>query len=460
LALALAGGCKKAEPPPERGPAAVTVAKPLVREVTDWDVYPGRLAAAQSVAIRARVGGFVVEAPFHEGAVVKKGDLLFVIDERPYKVALDQATADLAQAQANARAAEDELRRIEPLRGTRAVAETEFVSARRAAEQARGAVQSAQAKVDAAKLDLEWCRVTAPITGKVSRIEVTPGNLITGGSAQGTLLTSITSVDPMYCYVNIDENAVRNYQRIYREQGRPSVREAGITCQLRIGADGPFDIEGKLDFVDNQVDPATGTLRCRGSFRNESGLLLPNFYAEMRIPGRGPYQALLVPEEAIGTTQAQRYVLTVGPDSKAQYRVVTVGEVREGLRAVEGIGPDDRVIVKGITALRPGAPVKADEVPVETLASRGLAATTGPTTRGTSTTAPAIGADGRGSPVAAPGVFGPANTKSGPAGAADPGRGTPAGTGGAGGGAGTGQQGGGVSPGGATGQGSPGGAGR
>lgn len=366
LAAAAGWGCRQQTasiPPPP--PPLVSVARPVEREVTDYDVYTGRLAAPESVNVHARVSGYIEQAPFTEGAIIKQGDLLFVIDERPFRAELNRARAELAHARAQQQFARDDLRRLERLLGEQAAAELEILQARRAAEQADAAVAAAEADVESARLNVGWCRVTAPIAGRVGRKLVTPGNLINGGQGQPTLLTTIESVDPMYCYVDVDERSVRKYQEIVRSGARPSAREVPLPVQLALVDEHDFHHHGYINFIDNKLDPSTGTIRVRGVFPNPTGVLLPGFFARVRIPGRGPYKATLIPEEAIGASLAQQYVLVVDSQQTVKLRPVTTGEVFFGLRSVEGVGPDDRVIVKGLAQARPGTKVRPQEVSIE-----------------------------------------------------------------------------------------------
>lgn len=392
----------------------VSVTRPIVRQVTDYDVYSGRLEATQIVDVRSRVSGFLDKVTYNDGAIVQQDDLLFVIDVRPYQAELNRAEAEVARAEAQRRLAASEFERISSLRGT-AASETEFFNARQAMESAEAAVAAGRAAVESARLNVEWCQVKAPISGRAGRRLVTPGNLITGGAGQATLLTTITSVDPIYCYVEVDERSVRRYQRLNREEGRPSAREGKVAVQLALSDEDEFRHEGHIDFVDNRIDPATGTIIVRGVFPNPTGELLPGFFARLRLPGRGPYEAVLVPEEAIATNLAQQYVLVVGPDDVVQLRPVTPGNVFNGLRAVEGIASDARVIVKGLTQAQPGVKVQPQEVPIQTAGeSPGVAPAAQPQGQG-----PSRSANG---PAGQPGVSG-----------SGPGVGTGAATGNAGG---------------------------
>jgi len=379
--LSIAGGCGRAKSKPPPAPL-VTVSRPVQRIVTDWDEYPGRLAAVDMVDLRARVSGFLVEAPFTEGAIVRKGDGLFVLDAAPYQADLDKAQANLAQAEAQQRYASAEYARLQPLEKTGAVAENQFLNARQAFESGNAAVAAAKAALETAKLNVQWCRVVAPINGRAGRKLVTPGNLITGGTAAGTLLTTIASLDPIYCYADVDERNVLRYQRLVREQLRPSARAGTLPAQLAIGNQDGFEFMGHIDFVNNQIDPSTGTISIRGVFPNPDHRLLPGFYARLRILGRGPHKALLVPAGAVGSTLAQQYVLVVNAENVVQYRPVTLGPRFDDLREVDGVGPDERVVVEGLMNAKPGTKVRVRQV--APAATRPSAQPTSPRGRGPS----------------------------------------------------------------------------
>jgi multidrug efflux system membrane fusion protein len=373
LALASAAGCDRqsgAAGPPAMPPPAVTVAFPIEREVTDFDEYTGRLEAAETVEVRARVSGFLDSAPFQEGSIVKAGALLFVIDPRPFQAEVDRATADVTRAQAQLQRATDELQRLERIRGG-AANEKEILDARYNKAAADASLASSNAALESSRLNLEFTRVTAPITGRISRKLVTPGNLISGGGVAGaggqsTLLTTITSLDPIYFYFDADERAVLKYQRLKREKLGAGGRggEGKIPALLALADEDDFRHEGVIDFVDNRLQPETGTLRLRASFGNADGYFTPGMFGRLRLPGGAPYRAVLVADEAVGSDQAQRFVLVVGADDTVQYRPVTAGASFGGLRVVQGVRPDERVIVNGLMKARPGTKVNAQPGPM------------------------------------------------------------------------------------------------
>ena len=360
-------GCKSKEqaaaPQGAPPPAPVTVAHPVEKEVTEWDTYTGHLEAPQSANVAARVSGLITEAPFEEGAIVKKGDLLFVIDDRPYKADLDAKLADQEKVEAQLLIARLNYNRIAPLLN-RASTQQEVDEAKATVAQDEAAVASAKAAVETARLNLEWCRVLSPIDGRVSNKLVTVGNLVNGGAGQVTLLTTVQSVSPMYCYVDIDENSVLKYQKLTAEGQLAS--KGKVPCYLELADETKFPHEGYIDFVDNHIDPTTGTQRVRGVLENKSGMFIPGLFARMRVPGSGKYKALLVPDTAIGNDQDQRSVLVVDKDNKVEPRRVMVGALFGELRAiVSGLQPDDRVIINGQMHARPGAVVAPTEAPIK-----------------------------------------------------------------------------------------------
>lgn len=362
LLMAIGGGCEKPAPPPAPPPPPVTVARPVQREVIEWDDYTGHLEAKETVEVRARVSGFIEKAEFDEGSMVKAGQLLFVIDPRPFEAELAKAQAQLRSAQAQRDFAVNEFKRIEGLRPTGGASELELENARQRMLEAEAAVAAAQAQVQAVQLDVEFTRVTAPITGRISRKYITPGNLINGGAGQATLLTTITSIDPIYAYMDVDEQSVLKYQRLALEKKRDSARDMRIPIFMGLSNEPGFPHEGVIDFVDNRIDPDTGTLRARGVFTNSTGYLTPGMFARLRIPGSGRYMTLLVPDLAIGTDQDQRFVLVVNDQGIVERRVVKFGALFGRFRAVEeGITASDRIIINGLQRARPGAPVNAQE---------------------------------------------------------------------------------------------------
>lgn len=366
--------------------AAVTVSRPVQREVIDWDTYTGFLASPESVDVRARVSGEIVAVPFKEGDIVQKGQTLVKIDARPFQADLDAKLAAVEQAKAQVALTNVDLQRNEQAAKTAAVSQQALDTARANYQQAEAQLSSANAAVEASKLNVEWCNVIAPITGRISYKYVTEGNLISGGTDTATLLTTIQSIDPMYCYIDVDEESVLKYKRLAAEQKRKSARQVTVPCFLQLANETNFPHAGFIDFVDNKINQATGTMRARGVFANADGYLEPGFFARMRIPGSERYNALLIPDAAIGTQQNLRYVYVLGAGNKAEFRVVTPGSSFGPLRAIAaGISPEDSVIVNGLLSVRTGAVVNPKEEPIS-LAGFEQTAPGSPTTQDLPTT--------------------------------------------------------------------------
>jgi RND family efflux transporter MFP subunit len=363
-ALLLTGGCRASKKAPPGMPTpAVTTSQPVQREIMEWDEYPARLEAVDMVEVRARATGYLESVHFKDGAVVNKGDLLFVIDPRPFQAELARQEAALVQAQTRLELASNDLVRAERLLKSRAISEEEADSRNKAKREAEAALQSAQAAVEAAKLNLEYTRITAPISGRISRKLITEGNLVNGNQGQSTLLTTIVSLDPIYAYFDADERSVLRYQQLSREGKIASLSAGQVVCELELANEKGYPHKGVIDFVDNRVSPGTGTLRVRGVFPNPGPdfVLQPGYFARARVPGSGKYPALLIPDQAVGTDQGQKFVYVVNGENTAEYKLVQLGPVVDGLRVVrEGLRPEDWVIVNGLMTVRPGAKVKPE----------------------------------------------------------------------------------------------------
>jgi len=359
--LAACEGQKPAPPPPPQ----VTVSKPLVREVMEWDEYTGRLEAVDSVDVRARVSGYLQSIHFKDGQIVKEGDLLFVIDPRPYQAELDRAEAELKLARARLSLAQNDLARARHLLTAKAISVEEADTRASDEKVAEATVQQAQAAVEAAKLDVEFTQVRAPIAGLISRKYVTEGNLINGGTG-GTLLTTIVSLDPIYCYFEADDQSFLRYSRLERQGLRPESRMNHSPAYMELADETGFPHEGSVDFLDNRVDTQTGTIRGRGVFENPDNILTPGLFAKIKIVGSAHYDAILLPDEAVGSDQSQKFVLVVNPENTVEYRQVELGPKINGFRVIRsGVEPADRVIVKGLQRAAPGAvvnPVEEDIV--------------------------------------------------------------------------------------------------
>lgn len=365
----LATGCGKSAPK-SAAPVtpAVSVALPVPRVVNEWDEFTGRLVSPETVEVRARVSGYIDKVHFKEGSEVKQGDLLITIDQRPYQATVERLTADLSGAQARAELARGEARRAEGLAATKAISTDTYETRLKTAAQVDQAVNSAMAALKSAQLDLEFTKVRAPISGRISNARVTAGNLVTGGStANTTLLTTIVSLDPLYCYFDADEASVLRYRQMHRDGTRTSAIFSPIPAEMALGNEQGFPHKGKIDFVDNQVNPATGTIRARGVFANPDKLMAPGFFARLRIPGAGEYSAVLVRDSAISSDQGRLFVLTVNETNKTVYRPIKTGPVVDGLRVVrDGLKATDQVIVSGLMSARPGVIVQPQLVPMST----------------------------------------------------------------------------------------------
>ncbi len=352
-------GCGQPPPPPPPPPPAVTVVHPIQKEVIQWDEYTGTLQSPDAVNVAARVSGFVEKADFKEGALVKKGDVLYVIDPRPFQADLDSKVAATAQAQSQAGQAKLHLDRYAKVRGTQAISADDYDAAKAAYDQAHASVEADKAAEETSRLNLEWTQVLAPISGRISRKIVTAGNLVNGGAGQATLLTTIVSIDPIYCYVDIPGRAYLRYHALSEKE---NLRNGNIPCFFELEGETGFPHDGVIDFMDNQIDPSTGTMQIRGVFPNPTGVLAPGLFARMRIPGSGRYKAILVPDAAIGTDQAERFVLVIGPDHTAGRQRVELGALFGKLRSItSGLKGGEWIIVNGMTQAFPGRKVEPQE---------------------------------------------------------------------------------------------------
>ena len=340
-------------------PAPVTVSTPLKHELVEWDEFTGQFAGVEYVEIRARVSGYLTEIGFEDGQIVKKGDLLFVIDPRPFQNALASAQAQQAQAQARLDLASRQVQRSSELRQRDFASQSVLDERQEELRQAAGALDAAKAAVADAELNLEFTRITAPVGGRIGRHEVSIGNLVTGGSGGGTtLLTTIVSLDPIYFYFDMSEADYLAYQRAAASGKIQSTRDGKVPVYARLTDEKDWPREGRLDFVDNQVDRGAGTIRARAVFPNSDFFVTPGQFGRIRIPGSEPYEALLVPDAAIVTDQSRKLLMTVAEDGTVVPKVVRLGPTYDGLRIIrEGIGPDDRIIINGMVRARPGAKV-------------------------------------------------------------------------------------------------------
>jgi RND family efflux transporter MFP subunit len=350
-----------AAPPP---PPKVTVSQPLNREVVEWEEYTGRLEAVEAVEIRARVNGYLQSIHFKNGATVKQGDLLFVVDPRPYQAELERAKAELALANARLERTGKDLARAQMLVRSRAVSEEEVDTRVSDQRQAQESVQAARAMVNAAQLNVEFTQIRAPISGRISRNLVSVGNLINGGTTQSTLLTTIVSLDPIYCYFEAYERSYLQGIRQLRNGDRANGRGGKQPVYVALADEEGFPHQGSIDFWDNRLDQNTGTITVRAVLPNPDLLLAPGLFARVRVPAGDKYTALVLPPEALGSDLSQQFVFVVDDQNLVQYRKVTPGPIIDGLRVIrDGIQPDDWVIVKGVQRAKTGAkvdPIKQD----------------------------------------------------------------------------------------------------
>ncbi|HKA74820.1 MAG TPA: efflux RND transporter periplasmic adaptor subunit [Xanthobacteraceae bacterium] len=359
LSILLLAGCGQGQQPAQAPPAppAVTVATPTKRTIVDSDEYVGRFVAVDSVEVRARVSGYLDTVHFTDGQVVKQGDLLFTIDRRPFQNTLDQARANLATAKSNLTYTEGDLARGQQLVRDRTIAEQTFEQRAQAKRNAEAAVAANEAAVRQAELDLQFTELRAPVTGRIGDRRVSPGNLVTGGTGTTTLLAMIVSTDPIRFEFTFDEASFLRYERLSKE-AQNGGNWSSTSVMLKLIDEKDFAHRGRMDFVDNVIDRASGTIRGRAQFANADNLFTPGMFARVQVPGSAPYQALLVPDAAIGTEQARKFVLIVGPDGTVSQKYVTLGDIVDELRVIKsGLSADDLVIVNGLMRARPGAKV-------------------------------------------------------------------------------------------------------
>jgi RND family efflux transporter MFP subunit len=357
-------GCARA--PSEAPPTAVsvTVSCPVEQEITDFADFTGRTAAVDSVEVRARVWGYLDKVNFKEGAMVKKGDVLFEVEPRTYQAALDQAMGNVSQLEARLTRLDADLARARQLVSKGSMSREEYDRTVGDRGEAAGSLAAYRAAVDRARLDLEYTKVLAPISGRISRYVVTVGNLVQAGDQSGgTLLTTIVSVDPMYAYFDVDERTVLRVRQLVREGKADSPRDGVVPVWLGLANEGGFPHQGTIDFVDNQVNPKIGTMRLRGVFPNQDQVLAPGLFVRVRAPIGRPHQGLLISERALDTDQGQKIVYVVNDKNEVVSRPVGLGALRDGLREItDGLAPGELVIVNGLQQLRPGVTVDPNVV--------------------------------------------------------------------------------------------------
>jgi multidrug efflux system membrane fusion protein len=369
-AAALLAACGHGQGGPQGGmppPPQVNVAKVVQKDAAQWDEFSGRIEAVDRIEIRPRVTGYLEKVAFAEGKEVKKGDLLFQIDDREYRAALARTQADVARAKARIELAERQLARAKSLLSGNAMSRNDVDTRETELAQARADLAGMQAAADEAKLNLDFTRVVAPIDGRVSKALVTPGNLVSGGMPVATLLTTLVSIDPVYVEFEGDENTYLRYQGLAKNGERQSSRDVPNPVKVGLANEDGYPHDGHMVFVDNALDPATGTIRARAQLDNPERLFTPGLFARVRLLGSGTHSTLLIHDRAVMTDQDRKFVFVLGPENKALRRDVKLGPQLEGLRSVtDGLKPDDVVIVNGVQKVFfPGMAVAPNTVPMD-----------------------------------------------------------------------------------------------
>jgi multidrug efflux system membrane fusion protein len=366
----LLAGCGQGQKQAAAPPPKVTVAKPIERTIVDQDEYVGRFVPVDVVEIRARVSGYLDRIHFIDGQIVKQGDLLFTIDKRPFQNTVDQARANLETAKSNLSFTQSDLTRAQQLVRERTISEQIYEQRMQAFRNSQASVAANEAMVRQAELDLEYTDLKAPITGRIGDRRVTQGNLVTGGAGGNTtMLATIVSIDPIRFEFTFDEASLLRYQRL--AAGRNEVAGlGGTTVRLKLLDETEFSHSARMDFVDNVIDRASGTIRGRAQLANSDSLFTPGMFARVQVPASAPYQALMVPDAAIGSEQARKFVYLIDQDNVARLRYVTLGQLIDDLRVIkEGLSAGDRVVVNGLMRVRQGVKVTPEEQPASPQAS-------------------------------------------------------------------------------------------
>jgi RND family efflux transporter MFP subunit len=361
----VAAGCSKgggAQQAPQMPPPKVTVAPVVQREVVEWEEFTGRTEAVETVEVRPRVSGHIQEVKFQSGQLVKKGDVLFVVDPRWHQAEFERRKAEYEQAKVRLETAEREAKRTEQLLASKAISTEESEARQSRFSEARAGLLAAEAALNFAKLDLEYTEIRAPIDGRVSRAIVTPGNFVSGMAGNATLLTTIVTVDPVYVYADFDENSLLTFNSLVRSQKLPGGSKGKVPVQLQLGNEEGFPHRGFIESFDNRLDSGTGSILLRTLFPNPDGAIVPGLFARIRVPLSENYTALLVNESAIGTDQALKFVLTLSSSNTVEYRQVKLGPSIDGMRVVRsGLKPGEEIVVNGLARVRPGMPVIAEK---------------------------------------------------------------------------------------------------
>ena len=360
LALAFAGAPAQAQMGPG-GPPPVTVAKPVVKDIVEQDEFTGRFEAVDQVELRARVAGYLEAVRFRDGQIVREGDLLFVIDKRPYQATLRRAEAAVTAAQTRVDFARGDLERYERLARSGTAPERQLEQARQSFQQAQADIAALRADIETARLNLSFTDIRSPITGRIGRKLVSEGNLV---AADQTLLATVVSTDPIHFYFDLDERSYIAYARSAAAGGMPTGRNGdGIDVTAGLLDERDLPRKGRMEFLDNRIDPATGTMRARATFENKDGLLTPGLFGRVRVPGSAPFKGVLIPDEAIVSDQDRRFVWTVAEDGTVAARAVRPGPRIDGYRVVRnGLDGSETIVVAGLQRVRPGARVTAQRV--------------------------------------------------------------------------------------------------
>jgi multidrug efflux system membrane fusion protein len=357
-------GCSSSAQPKAPAPAEVSVAEVICKQIADSDEFTGRLEAVNAVEVRPRVSGYLQGVHFKEGAIVRQGDLLFQIDARPFQAEVDRLKGDLSQAKAQRSRAQSDFERAERLHNNDGMSAEEYDRRAAVRREAEARIASTEAALRGAELNLEFTRVTAPITGRVGRAEITEGNLVEGGAGQIKPLTTLVSLDPIYVYFDVDEQTYLKYARLTQSRGTSSHELRGAALLGLADEDG-FPHFGQVSFVDNQVSSSTGTIRLRATFANKNLALTPGLFARIRLQGGGSHSGCLARDEAVVTDLNQKYVFVLGKNNTLAYRPVKLGPMTEGLRVVcDGLQEGDVIVVSGLQRVRPGAAVTPKKVPM------------------------------------------------------------------------------------------------
>jgi multidrug efflux system membrane fusion protein len=350
LSMAVAACSETSAQPGPPPPARVTVAAAIDRDITEWDDFTGRLEAVDSVQVRPRVSGLVASVHFKEGAIVERGALLFEIDPRPFAAEVDRLRAEVTRARSTVQRATSELQRAVRLRTENAISQEEHDRRAAFAQESTAQVSAVEAALRSVELNLSFTRVTSPIRGRVSRAFVTEGNLVSSGPGEATLMTTVVSIDPIHAHFDADE-------RIFLKYSGPG-RAINLPIRMALATETGFPREGVIDFLDNQLNPVSGTIRARAVFRNRDGILTPGLFARLRVAG-GRARALLIQDRAIGTDLDKKFVLVVAPDQTVQYRTVVLGPIVDELRVIRsGLSAGDVVVVNGLQRVRPGSKIE------------------------------------------------------------------------------------------------------